>query len=131
MPAVLSSNWPPTICSATIWIARWRSTGSWRPCRKPRKEFRAIGFAGQVIVHDRRGDIAQAAQSLAEAMAYRNLLERQQGEELDRIAAKIRDIRGRAALKHALRVAARRPAPVRREHPATIGPNRVLLSGRS
>jgi serine/threonine-protein kinase len=52
-------------------------------------EFRAIGLAGQVIVYDRLGDTARAARSLADAMAYRSQLERQQGDELDRIATKL------------------------------------------
>jgi hypothetical protein len=57
-------------------------------------EFRAIGLAGQVIVYDRLGDKAQAAQWLGDAMAHRNELDRQQGEELDRIYAKFREAGG-------------------------------------
>jgi serine/threonine-protein kinase len=54
-------------------------------------EFRAIGLAGQVIVHDRRDERDQAADLLDDAMNLRNLLERQQSEELDRVYAKFRD----------------------------------------
>jgi serine/threonine-protein kinase len=57
-------------------------------------EFRAIGLAGQVIVHYRRGERALAADRLDDAMELRNLLERQQGEELDRIVANFRAVGG-------------------------------------